>query len=343
MVIAIDRFGSFEGRRVDEARLVSDTGVEVALINWGVTVRDWRVPVGDQLRSVVLGFENFEDYPAHSPHFGSLAGRVANRIAGAQFTLDGETFTLPANEGPNMLHGGAKGLGRVVWDMEPDSDNNAVRFTYVSPDGEMGFPGTVRIEAIYRLSGNRLSLDLFATTDRPTPLSLVQHQYFILGTGPDILDHKVKINASAYSAVDEALLPTGALLPVEGTQYDLRAGRTLRDATGAPLDYDLNLALATHRDPHAPVATVVGPDEALTLALFTDRPGVQFYNGVMTDCPVPGLGGRRYGPYSGLCLEDQSFPGALAHAHFPSIIITPDAPYRHASAIKIATGGIAGL
>lgn len=336
MVIAIDQFGSYRGRRVDEAKLVSDTGVEISLFNWGVTVRDWRVPVGPQMRPVVLGFENFDDYPAHSPHFGSLAGRVANRIAGARFTLDGKTFTLPANEGPNCLHGGPDGLGRVVWEMEPDSRANAVRFTYLSKDGEMGFPGEVRIEAVYRLKGNRLSLDLSATTDRATPLSLVQHHYFDLGTGPDVLGHRVKIDASAYSAVDAALLPTGALLPVDGTPYDLRKGRTLRDGSGAPLDYDLNLVLSTGRDPREPAATIIGPDEALTLALFTDRPGLQLYNGVMTDCPVPGLEGRRYGRYSGLCLEDQKFPGALAHAHFPSIVITPDAPYRHSCAIEIA-------
>lgn len=336
MVIAIKQFGVYRDRRVDEAVLVSDTGVEVSLFNWGVTVRDWRVPVGNEMRPVVLGFEHFQDYPAHSPHFGSLAGRVANRIADAQFSLAGEIFALPANEGPNCLHGGPEGLGRVVWDMEPDSAGNAIRFAYTSPDGEMGFPGTVAMEAIYRLERNRLSLDLFATTDRPTPLSLVQHHYFNLGTGPDVLDHRVRIDASAYSAVDAALLPTGALLPVDGTQYDLRAASILRDGSGTPLDYDVNLVLATGRDPQKPVATVVGPDEALRLDLYTDRPGLQLYNGVMTDCPVPGLGGRRYGRYSGLCLEDQKFPGALAHAHFPSIIITPDEPYRHSCAIEIA-------
>lgn len=336
MSIAINQIGTYQGQRVDEARLVSNTGVEVSIFNWGVTVRDWRVPLADGLRPVVLGFESFEPYPLHSPHFGSLAGRVANRIAGSQFKLGDETFHLVANEGPNCLHGGPDGLGRVVWDMEPDSSNNALRFSYTSPDGEMGFPGEVRIEAVYRLKDNRLHLDFFATTDRPTPLSLVQHQYFNLGTGADVLDHSVTIDASAYTEVDDALLPTGALLPVDGTPYDLRRARTLRDASGAPVDYDLNLALRTGRDPAKPVASVTGPDGVLRLDLYTDRPGVQFYNGVMTDCPVAGLEGRRYGKYSGLCLEDQAFPGALSHAHFPSILITPDRPYRHSCAIEIA-------
>lgn len=336
MSIAIERFGEWGGKRVDSARLVSTTGVEVDLFNWGVTVRDWRVPVANGLRSVVLGFEDFEPYPLHSPHFGSLAGRVANRIAGAMFEIDGETFMLPANEGPNCLHGGPEGLGRVVWDMEPDSARNAVRFSYTSPDGEMGFPGTVAIAALYRLEGNCLTLELSATADRPTPLSLVQHQYFNLGTGPDVLDHTVSIDASAYSAVDGALLPTGALLPGDGTQFDLRTPRILRDAAGAPLNYDVNLVLATGRDLQKPVARVTAPDGALALKLFTDRPGLQFYNAVTTNCPVPGLAGKTYGNYAGLCLEDQAFPGALAHAHFPSIIITPDKPYRHHCAIEIA-------
>lgn len=336
MSIAIDQIGTYQGQKVNEAKLVSDTGVDVSIFNWGVTVRDWRVPVANEMRSVVLGFESFDPYPLHSPHFGSLAGRVANRIANSRFELDGKVFNVVANEGANSLHGGPEGLGRVVWDMEPDSANNALRFTYTSPDGEMGYPGEVKIEATYKLQGNRLSLEFFATTDRPTPLSLVQHQYFNLGTSDNVLDHSVTIDASAYTEVDDALLPTGALLPVDGTPYDLRKPRSLRDGNGAPVDYDLNLALRTGRGFEKPVASVLGPDGALKLDLFTDRPGVQFYNGVMTDCPVPGLEGRKYGRYSGLCLEDQAFPGALSHAHFPSIIITPDRPYRHSCAIEIA-------
>lgn len=336
MAIAVAGAGTFEGRRVDEAVLESGTGVSVALLNWGVTVRDWRVPVEGTLRPVVLGFETFDPYPQHSPHFGSLAGRVANRIAGARFTLDGETFTLPANLGPNTIHGGPDGLGRTVWNLEPDSAANAVRFTHKSPHGHMGFPGNLDLSATYTLSENTLTLDLFATTDRPTPLSLVQHHYFNLGTGSDVLDHAVKIPATARSAVDENLIPSGALLPVYDTQYDFRAGRTLRDASGAPVPYDVNLVLPTRRASDAPIAEVTGPDGALTLKLWSDRPGLQLYNGVTTDCPVPGLNGRRYGQYSGLCLEDQKYPGALAHAHFPSIIITPDTPYRHRCVIEIA-------
>lgn len=336
MAISVKRFGEFRGKPVEQFTLRSDSGVEVDIIGWGVAVRDWRVPVRGGTRSVVLGFENFADYPAHSPHFGSLAGRVANRIANGSFDLDGKHYGLPVNEAGTTLHGGPEGLGRQVWDGEIDSAANAVRFTHSSPDGAMGFPGTVAFTAIYRLHGNRLKLELTAKPDRRTPISLVQHQYFNLGTGENVLDHHVTINASARSQVDANLVPTGAILPVAGEDHDFRAGHTLRKADGFPLDCDLNLVLATGRNHAEPVATVRAPDEALTLRLWTDRPAVQLYNGVWTDVPVPGLGGRRYGKYSGLCLEDQMYPDALHQAHFPSIIVSPDRPYSHWCEFEIA-------
>ena len=330
MTITTTSFGEFQGKRVDAFTLKSDTGVEVDIIGYGVVVRDWRVPVnGGAARSVVLGFEDFDAYPAHSPHFGSLAGRVANRISGGSFELDGKTYSLATNEGGNTLHGGPEGLGRQVWDGEVDTAQNAVHFTFHSPDGAMGFPGNVDFTATYRLKGNRLKLELKAMPDRRTPISLVQHQYFNLGTGPDVLDHHLTINASARSEVGADLIPTGAILPLKGTDLDFRAGHTLRDAGGKPIDGYVNLVLATGRNHAEPIATVKGPDGALTLKLWSDRPAVQLYNGVWTDVSAPGLGGRHYGKYSGLCLEDQMYPDALHQPHFPSIIVSPDQPYSH--------------
>lgn len=329
MTITVSAFGEYKGKRVDQFHLVSDTGAEVDIITYGVAVRDWRVPVAGGLRSVVLGFEQFEAYPAHSPHFGSLAGRVANRINHASFDLDGRHYELPANAGPLHLHGGPEGLGMVVWDAEIDNANNAVRFTHFSPDGHMGYPGNVEFTATYRLHGNRLRLDLAAAADRRTPISLVQHQYFNLGTSSDVLDHKVQVNSSAYTQSGADLCPTGAILPSRGTQYDLRAGRTMRDANGAAVDYDINLVLDSGRDQAEPIATVTGPDGVLALKLWSDRPGLQVYNGVWTDVSVPGLNGRRYGKNSGLCLEDQAFADAVHNPHFPSVIYGPDRPYNH--------------
>ena len=338
MTISTRTFGSFDGKRVDAFTLRSDSGVEVEVIGFGVVVRNWQVPVaGGAPRTVVLGFDTFDAYPEHSPHFGSLAGRVANRISGGSFELDGKTYRLETNEGGNTLHGGPNGLGRQVWDAELDEAANAVHFRFSSPDGAGGFPGKVDFTATYRLHGNRLKLELSGKPDRRTPVSLVQHQYFNLGTGADVLDHHVTINASARSEVDAKLIPTGAILPVKGGDYDFRAGKTLRRADGSAINCDLNLVLATGRNHAEPVATVRGPDGAMSLKLWTDRPAVQLYNSVnMGDMSEPGLGGKRYRKYAGLCLEDQAYPDALHQAHFPSIIVSPDQPYSHWCEIEVA-------
>jgi aldose 1-epimerase len=336
MTIAVSTFGEHAGKRVDQFRLVSDTGVEVDLIGYGVVVRDWRVPVAGAPRSVVLGFDNFDAYPAHSPHLGSLAGRVANRIKNASFDLDGKTYNLPANAGSLQLHGGEQGLGRQVWDGEVDEANTAVRFTHFSPDGAMGYPGNVNFTATYRLKGHRLLLELTATTDRATPISLVQHQYFNLGTSADVLDHTIQVNSSAYTQLGDDLAPTGAILPSAGTPYDLRQPRSMRDGNGAPVDYDIGMVLDTGRNHADPIATVVGPDQALTLKLWSDRPGVQVYNGVWTDIPVPGLNGKHYGKHAGFCLEDQAFADAVHNPHFPNVIYSPDRPYSHWCEFEIA-------
>ena len=336
MSISVAKFGDFEGKRVDRFTLKSDSGVDVDIINYGVAVSDWKVPVKGGMRTVVLGFDNFDAYEAHSPHLGSIAGRVANRIGGASFDIDGKSYKLPANERTHMLHGGPEGLGRIVWSAETDEKKNAVRFTHLSPDGAMGFPGTVQFTAVYTLSDNRLRLDLHATTDRKTPISLVQHQYFNLGTGPDVLDHTFVINANAFTETDEDLIPTGLIVPVKRTQYDLRKPRTLRDWAGKPVKYDVNLVLDSGRDFKDPVAVVTGPDEALTLKLWTDRPGLQFYNGVYTDIPVPGHNNKHYGNHSGFCLEDQAFPDAVHHPHFPAIWYWPGKDYNHWCEFEIA-------
>lgn len=336
MAVSVSTFGEYRGNRVDQFRLTSDNGVRVDIISYGVAVRDWRVPVAGGERGVVLGFETLDDYLAHSPHFGSLAGRVANRIKDASFTLDGATYALPPNAGALHLHGGPEGLGRQVWQGQVDNANNAVRFTHFSPDGAMGYPGNVNFAATYTLRGNRLRLELSATTDRPTPISLVQHQYFNLGTGPTVLDHAIQVNSSAYTELGEDLAPTGAILPSRGTIYDLRTPRTMRDAGGQGVDYDIGLVLDAGRRTSEPVASVVSPDKDLTLTLWTDRPGLQVYNGVWTDIPVPGLEGRHYGKNSGFCLEDQAFADAVHNPHFPNVIYSPDRPYSHWCEFEIA-------
>jgi aldose 1-epimerase len=333
MTVKVEQFGSFEGKRVDQFKLTSDTGVEVDLISWGVAVRDWRVPVAGGKRSVVLGFEQFDSYPKASPYFGSLAGRVANRISSGRFVLDGKSYEVTKNFGPHTLHGGPEGIGRQVWAGEADSANNAVRFTLHSPDGAMGFPGNVDFTATYTLTGNRLRLDIAAKADRRTPLNVVQHQYFNLGTGSDILDHRYQIAGGAYTELGEMLIPTGAILPAAGSIWDFRAGRTMRDASGAPVAYDGNVVLDTGRNFEDPAAVVTGPDGALTLKLWTDRPGLQVYNSVWTDVTAEG---KHFGKHSGFCLEDQDFPDGVNNPHFPSTIYGPGRDYSHRVDIEIA-------
>ncbi len=338
-MVAVKPFGTFEGKRVDQYTLTSTTGVEIDIINWGAVVRDWRVPVASGMRSVVLGFDRFDDYPQHSPYFGAIAGRVANRIGGASFDLDGQSYSVTANEGPNALHGGPQGLSKLVWDAEIDDATNAAVFSITSPDGHSGYPGNVSIKATYRLDGNRLRLELGATSDRPTPLSLVQHHYFNLGTGNDVLDHTYWFAANAYTEVDaKTLIPTGNIFEAKpGTQWNFRTPRQLRDASGNPIEYDGNIVLDSGRDLAQPAGIVKSPNGDLTLKLWTDRPGVQFYNSVMMgQIDGLGLGGRSYGKFAGFCVEDQAFPDAVNHPHFPSVIIAPGRPYSHWCEIEIA-------
>ena len=336
MSISINRIGSFGGKPVDEAVLESPNGTRIAIMNWGVVVRDWQVPVSGTPRRIALGFDSFEPYPNHSPYFGAVVGRVANRIANARFSHGGKQYTLVANEGPNQLHGGPEGLSKQVWDMEADSAGNALKFSYLSPDGQMGYPGTVRFEAVYTLEGDRLRLEMSGMPDEPTPISMVQHHYFNLGETETVLDHTVHMPKSVARTVAGAdLLQNGTIVPVAGTIDDFLTPRTMRFGGGRGLDYDLNYVLATGRDTSEPIAIATGEDEAVTLRLYSDRPALQFYNGVWTDVAVPGLGGRRYGKNSGLCFEDQMYPGAVSNPHFPSIIHTPDTPYRHWCAFEI--------
>lgn len=330
----IETVGTIDGQPVREATLRSDAGVSVRLMNWGGVVRDWQVPVAGGTRRVVLGLENPTDYPQHSPHFGAIAGRYANRIAKGRFTLDGQSYQLPCNNGENHLHGGPQGFGKRFWDLE--ADGAEARLSLVSPAGDAGYPGTLRVTVTYRLDGHRVSIAFHAETDAPTPVNLVQHHYFNLMGAGDVLDHRLTLAADAVTEVDAGLIPTGRLLPVEDTAFDFRRHRTFRAADGTPQAFDHNFGLDRSRDATAPAAVLEAPDGSLTLKLWTDRPGVQVYNGAKVNVGAPGLGGARYGAFAGLCLEDQDFPDAPNHAHFPNTILRPGSAYARTCVIEIA-------
>ncbi|WP_274426934.1 aldose epimerase family protein [Chelativorans sp. YIM 93263] len=329
------RIGTFDGRNVLETTLESETGVRISIMSYAAAIRDWQVPVGNGMRSVVLGFDRFETYPGYSPYFGAIAGRMANRVGGARFTLNEKEYRLPANEGENHLHGGPKGIGKQVWRMEPLAGEEGVRLRLTSPDGEMGYPGRLDISVTYRLVGNRLRIDFAAETDAPTPVNIAQHNYFNLMGDGDIRDHTLQAAANAYTVTGEDLIPTGEIRPVAGSHLDFNNPRELKNEAGEPIAYDNNLVLNTDRDPSAPVATVTAPDNSLMLTLKTDQPGLQVYTSDKLNVTVPGLGGRRYPRFGGLCLEDQNFPDAINHPHFPSPVITPERPYSHWCEIEI--------
>lgn len=326
--------GSIDGQAVHEVVLTSQTGVRISILTYGALIRDWRVPVGSTMRPVVLGFDDIALYGDHSPYFGAIAGRVANRIGNARFTLDGLSYDLPANEGPNQLHGGPEGIARQIWQIAQESENS-VRLTLFSPDGAMGYPGNLDIAVTYMLAGNRLEIDFAAETDKPTPVNIVQHNYFnLMGTG-DVLDHRLCVPSGAHVELGVGQIPTGAILPTGGTDLDFRQKRSLRRADGEGQKVDNCLVLDTARDRSEPAAIVQAPDGSLTLRLYTDQPGMQVYNGWKLEVPVPGLDGAHYKAFGGLCLEDQNFPDAINNPHFPSSVVTPDAGYRHWCAIEI--------
>ncbi len=325
--------GQYNGEPVYEVTLTNPTGVQVSIMSYGAIVRDWKVPTPQGLRSVVLGFPNYESYLNDVAHLGAIIGRVANRVSNAQFTLHQKKYSLQPNVGFDQLHGGPFGLSRRNWQMR--YQDNSVVLSYNSPHGEMGYPGDVQFIAKYTLEGFQLKLEIQAHVSETTPINMVQHHYFnLMGHGP-VMDHEFCIQADRYTPLTEKLTPTGQILSVDQTQFDFRSFRKLRDAQQQLITYDVNLCLALP-DRSQPVAIVKAPDRSLTLKLWTDQPGVQFYTSEYLNTVDAGHYGQRYQKHEGFCLEDQMFPDALNHPHFPSILVSPDKPYSHHCTIEIS-------
>lgn len=325
------KFGEFEGQDVYKA-VLEDGDVSVSLLNYGAVTQKWSALTNGVQRSFVLGFEKFEDYPEHSKSFGIIAGRVANRTAFGRFTLDGQTFQLPINNGVNHCHGGNRGFGRRIWNMEPDG-SKAVRLNYHSPDGEEGYPGAIDVSIVVSLSNHAVTYDMTATPDRVTPVNLAQHSYYNLG-GDNVLDHKLWLAASQYTPVDDGLIPTGEIVPVAGTHLDFTNTAGIGEIDPDRKGIDLNLVLDETRDTSQPAAIMSSPDGP-TLKLWTDQPGIQVYNAPLMNVAVTGHEGKHYGHFAGLCLEPQKFPDALNKPHFPSMLCSPDQPYRQKLTVEI--------
>ena len=313
--------------------VLRDTGVELEVLTAGAAVRRLRVGVGDAAADVVLGHPDPMTYRFNGGYLGAVVGRVANRLAGGRFTVDGESVAVPTNEGDNTLHGGFEGFDRMPWTVEERSDTH-VRLALTSPDGDGGFPGRVDVTVTYAVSPGEVRIDYVATSDRPTPFNVTNHSYVNLdgeGSGP-VDDHLLGVAASAYTPTDAALLPTGEVRPVDGSAFDLRQPRRLGDVLavddeqlryGQGLDHNLVLDGTGLR-----LAARLEGAGGRVLEVHTDRPGVQVYTGAHFDGTVVGLSGRPYGPRAGIALETQGFPDAPNHEGFPDITLRPGAPFR---------------
>jgi len=341
-----------DGAAADLYTLTSPSGLSVALITYGACVQQLWAPDRDGRRAnVVLGFPTLDGYVAHDGHyFGATVGRFANRIGGATFMLDGVTYRLPLNDGPNSLHGGTTGFDRRVWEaavVPPTPDSVGLDLRYTSPDGEMGYPGTLSVTVTYTLSHDSLRIDYRTTTDAPTIVNLTNHTCWNLageGTGT-IYDHVLTLAADRYTPVDATLVPTGELAPVAGTPLDFTkptpTGARIRD--GFPQlavagGYDHNFALA-RRDSTSliPAARVDEPTSGRRLEIATTEPGIQLYSGNMLDGTLNGTSGKAYRQSDGLALETQHFPDSPNHPNFPSTELRPGRVLTSTTVYRLST------
>jgi aldose 1-epimerase len=331
-------FGNLGGTPVRLYTLTNKHGLVVKITNYGAIVTELHVPDRTgALADVVLGFENLAGYVGGGPYFGAIVGRVANRIKGAEFTLEGKRYELDANDKPNHLHGGRRGWDKVVWTATSvdTARGPALELTYISKDGEEGYPGTVTARTVYTLSDDdELTVDMQATTDRTTLVNMAHHSYWNLAgyNSGTILDHELTLYADQYTP-GSPMVPYGEIKPVKGTPFDFThskpIGRDLKQAGGTPIGYDHNFVVNGEPNHLRPVARLKDPKSGRVMTLSADQPGVQFYTGNFLNGSIKGKG-TTYGQYAGLCLETQKFPNAINVPNWQDqVILRPGQTYRH--------------
>lgn len=336
-------YGKVEGKDVFLFTLTANDGTKVQITNYGGIVTSLFVPDRNgNLGDVVLGFDSLQGYLNGNPYFGCIVGRFANRIAGGKFELDGKTYQLDKNNGDNHLHGGISGFDKKVWEAREivQGDEAGVELTYVSPDGEEGYPGELMVRVIYMLNQEReLKIRYSAETDRPTPVNLTYHGYFNLkgaGNG-DILDHELMINADRYNVVNDQLLPTGELRPVTGTPMDFRQPKLIGlDMEQVEGGYDHNFALNTDGS-LVKAAILKESSTGRWMEVYTTQPGMQFYGGNFLDGTITGKNGKPYFKHYGLCLETQHFPDSPNQPGFPNTILRPGETFLSETIYKFGT------
>ncbi|MCX6258068.1 MAG: galactose mutarotase [Bacteroidia bacterium] len=325
-----------DGRSADIYTLVNNHGMIARITNYGGIVTSLMTPdKNGKLADVVLGYDRLEDYLKDSPYFGAIVGRYGNRIAGGKFSLDGVEYTLARNNGPNHLHGGIRGFDKVLWDAESFQNETGVglKLTYLSKDGEEGYPGNLRVTVIYNLTNkNELSISYEAETDKATPVNITHHGYFNLagaGNG-DILGQELTINAGRYTVVDNTLIPTGELRDVKNTPMDFLSPHKIGERIGqVDGGYDHNYVLDNWDGTLHMAAIVDEPVSGRMMEVLTTEPGVQFYSGNFLNGSNIGKGGKAYQKHAGFCLETQHFPDSPNHPDFPSVILLPGKKYHH--------------
>lgn len=336
-----------DGRPVEMYTIRNGQGAEMTVLTYGGIIQSLKVPDrAGAIDDVVMGFDSVAEYEKRSPYFGALIGRVTNRIANGTFSLDGKAYTLAKNNDANHLHGGVKGWDKAVWQAEPFQDKRGpgLLLTHTSPDGDEGYPGRITAHVRYTLTaGNELIVEYHATTDAPTVINMTQHSYFNLagGKATDILGHELTINADRFTPVNDTLIPTGELAPVDGTPFDFRAPTTI-GARIASTDvqmtrgrgYDHNYVLNRTGDGLQLAATVYEPVTGRTMEIRTTEPGIQLYTGNFLDGSFTGKGGRSYPHRSGFCLETQRYPDSPNQPSFPSIVLRKGEDYRSETVFK---------
>lgn len=309
--------------------------LEASVLTYGAIIRDLKVDG----QSVTLGFEDLQSYLDHSPYFGAVAGRCANRIAGGNLTVDGVRYQLDLNDnGRHHLHGGSQGFSARNWQLE-QHDKASVLLKLVSEDGDMGYPGQVEALLRYTLTGaGALRVKLTATTSATTPVNLTQHAYFNLDGSADILDHTLEIAADRYLPVDEALIPTGEIRKVAWTPYDFQEGRKLRRKPGEQgVLYDHNFCLADAPGQELAFAAALEDGAgSRRMEVWTTEPGLQLFDAEGMDVPVPGLAGKRYGAHAGLCLEAQRWPDGVNQKEFMDVLLRPGETYSHVTEFRFS-------
>jgi aldose 1-epimerase len=341
-------YGDLNGQGVERYILTNKNGLKLSVISYGAIITEFQVPDRTgQLGDIVLGFDKLADYVKGSPYFGAIVGRVANRIENAKFQLEGKKYTLAANAKPHHLHGGTKGWDKVVWNAEPLETANgaALKLTHVSPDGEEGYPGTVTATTIYTLTDdNALKVEMSATTDKTTIVSMAHHTYWNLG-GPasgTVQNELLQLFASQYTPAGKSGVPDGRIAKVAGTPFDFMQpkpiGKDLLAAGGTPVGFDHNWVV--DGDPHQlrPMAKLTDPASGRTMTIEADQPGIQFYTGNYLDGTTVGKGGTAYPQYAGLCLESQKFPNSINVREWQKeVILSPGQTYEHTMIHRFAT------